>query len=277
MAIKKYRPMTAGTRGGSVLDFSEITTSKPEKSLLTKKLKIDGINNQGLRTVRHKGGGVKRQYRLVDFLRDKDGIPARVVSIEYDPNRSSRIALLFYKDGAKRYILAPLGLKVNDTIESGKDIDIKPGNCLALRDMPVGTMVHNIELNARAGGKLIRAAGTVAQLMAKNENGYAVIKLSSGEQRMILLDCRATVGQLSNMDHWNVSLGKAGRARKMGCKPEVRGSVMNPVDHPHGGGEGKSPIGRPGPVSPWGKPTLGYKTRKRKKLSGKYIISRKKK
>ena len=276
MGLKKYKPTSPGSRTIMVVDYSDLSKRKPEKSLLVKKNKIDGRNNQGKVTVRHKGGGVKRKYRLIDFKRDKDGIPAKVVSIEYDPNRTSFIALLSYIDGEKRYILAPIGLKVNDIVESGSNADIKPGNSLTLNSIPVGTLIHNIELNIGAGGKLIRSAGSFAQLMAK-DNGYAVIRLASGEQRQVLLSCKATVGQLGNMDHRNIVIGKAGRARAMGQRPEVRGSVMNAADHPHGGGEGRAPIGRSAPCTPWGKPTLGYKTRKHHKRSNKLIFKHQKK
>lgn len=276
MAVKKYKPTSAGLRAGSVVDFAEITTTKPEKSLLLKKDKTNGRNNQGRITVRHRGGGVKRKYRLVDFRRSKDNIKAKVVSIEYDPNRTARIALLSYLDGEKSYILAPVNLKVNDIVQSGDNVEISDGNCLPLKNIPIGTTIHNIELRPKGGGKIARSAGCSAQLMAK-DSGYAVVRLASGEQRMIFLECRATIGQIGNLDHWNVNLGKAGRARKLGRRPEVRGSVMNPVDHPHGGGEGKAPIGRPSPCTPWGKPALGFKTRKAKKMSNKHILKSRKK
>jgi len=241
--------------------------------LLAPVKKHSGRNNEGRITVRHRGGAVKRKYRIIDFNRDKDNVPAKVAAIEYDPNRTANIALLHYKDGEKRYILAPVGLKVGDTVMSGENVDIKVGNALPLRSIPVGTVIHNIELYPGRGGQLVRAAGGAAQLMAK-EGDYAHVRLPSGEIRMIRLDCRATIGQVGNLDHENVSIGKAGRKRHMGIRPTVRGSVMNPVDHPHGGGEGKAPVGRPSPVTPWGKPTLGYKTRKKNKESDKYIIRR---
>jgi len=256
----------------SVSTFDEITSTKPEKSLLRPLVRKAGRNNQGRITVRHQGGGAKRQYRLIDFKRIKDGMPAKVVSIEYDPNRTSRIALLSYTDGSKSYILAPNGVKVGDILFSGENSDIKPGNCLPLRNMPVGTIIHNIELKPGKGAQLVRSAGTAAQLMAK-ESAYVHVRLPSGEMRLILGTCRATVGQVGNLDHENIQIGKAGRQRHLGVKPTVRGVVMNPVDHPHGGGEGRSPIGRKSPVTPWGKPTLGYKTRKRKKQSSRLIVT----
>ena len=259
----------------TVSTFEEITTDKPEKSLLEPLRKRAGRNNQGRITVRHRGGGHKRRYRIIDFKRDKDGVPGRVASIEYDPNRTSRIALIHYRDGEKRYILAPRGLKVGDEIMSGPDADIKVGNALPLENIPVGTVIHNIELKPGKGGQLVRAAGTQAQLLGK-EDKYAIIRLASGEIRRVLKQCRATVGAVGNEDHELINLGKAGRARWLGRRPTVRGSVMNPVDHPHGGGEGKAPIGRPSPVTPWGKPTLGYKTRKKNNPSDKYIIKRRK-
>lgn len=254
----------------TVLAFDEITKTEPEKSLLAPLKKTGGRNNAGRITVRFRGGGHKRMYRIIDFKRDKDGVPAKVAAIEYDPNRSAHIALLHYLDGEKRYIIAPLGLKPGDMVESGPDADIKVGNALPLANIPVGTFVHNIELYPGRGGQLARAAGTSAQLMAK-EGKYAILRLPSGESRMVLLTCRATIGQVGNVDHENITIGKAGRKRWLGRRPRVRGTAMNPVDHPHGGGEGKAPIGRPGPVTPWGKPTLGYKTRK-KKLSDKFIV-----
>ncbi len=276
MAIKKIKPMTNGTRNMITSDFSEITRDYPEKSLLAKKDKNAGRNNTGSITVRHRGGGNRQFYRLVDFKRNKDGVKARVESVEYDPNRTARIALLSYSDGAKSYILAPLGIKVGDTIQSGKEgVEIKIGNALKLEDIPVGTIIHNIEINPGRGAQLVRSAGGSAQLMAK-EGAYAVIKLSSGELRLIRLECRATIGQVSNIEHRNIRIGKAGKNRHRGWRPTVRGSVMNPNDHPHGGGEGRAPIGRPGPVSPWGKPTLGYKTRDKKNITSKYIINRRK-
>ncbi len=273
MGIKVYKPTSPGRRNMSVLTFEEITKEEPEKSLVVPLKKHSGRNNEGHITVRHRGGGVKRKYRIIDFKRDKDNIPAKVAAIEYDPNRTANIALLHYKDGEKRYIIAPLGLKVGDIVMSGENVDIKVGNALPLRNIPVGTIIHNIELYPGRGGQLVRAAGGAAQLMAK-EGDYAHVRLPSGEIRMIHLDCRATIGQVGNLDHENVSIGKAGRKRHMGIRPTVRGSAMNPVDHPHGGGEGKAPIGRPAPVTQWGKPTLGYKTRKKNKESDKYIIKR---
>ncbi len=273
MAIKKYKPTSPGRRGMTVSTFEEITCTAPEKSLLETVKKTAGRNVQGRITVRHRGGGVKRKYRIIDFKRDKDGVPAKVATIEYDPNRTANIALLHYADGEKRYIIAPLGLAVGDTVVSGENADIKPGNTLYLKDIPLGTLVHNIELKPGRGGQMVRAAGNAAQLMAK-EGTYAQLRLPSGEVRMVLLVCRATIGQVGNIDQEIINLGKAGRKRHMGIRPTVRGSVMNPVDHPHGGGEGKSPIGRPGPVTPWGKPALGYKTRKKKNPSSKYIVHR---
>lgn len=273
MAIKKYRPTTPGLRHMSVSTFEEITSKEPEKSLLAPLMSKAGRNVHGHVTVRHQGGGAKRKYRIIDFKRDKDNVPAKVASIEYDPNRSANIALLNYVDGEKRYILAPNSLKVGDTVVSGENADIKAGNALPLKNIPLGSIVHNIELAAGRGGKLARSAGAYAQLMAK-EGEYAHIRLASGEVRLIRLVCKATIGQVGNLDHENISIGKAGRKRHMGIRPTVRGSVMNPVDHPHGGGEGKAPIGRPGPVTPWGKPTLGYKTRPKKKYSDKYIVKR---
>jgi len=257
----------------TVSTYEEITCTTPEKSLLAPLKKTSGRNVQGRITVRHRGGGEKRKYRIIDFKRNKDGIPAKVATIEYDPNRTANIALLNYADGEKRYILAPLGLKVGDDIVSGEGADIKPGNALFLKDIPLGTMVHNIELKPGRGGQLVRAAGNAAQLMAK-EGAYAQLRLPSGEVRMVLQTVKATIGQVGNIDQEIVSIGKAGRKRHMGFRPTVRGSVMNPVDHPHGGGEGKSPIGRPGPVTPWGKPALGYKTRKKKNPTSKYIVRR---
>ncbi|NLP43902.1 MAG: 50S ribosomal protein L2 [Peptococcaceae bacterium] len=272
MPIRHFKPTTPGRRQMSVLTFDEITTSKPERSLLVPLRKKGGRNNQGRLTVRHRGGGHKRHYRLIDFKRRKDGVPARVASIEYDPNRSANIALLNYADGHKAYIIAPNGLKVGQEIENGEHADIKIGNALKLRNIPVGTLVHNIELKPGKGGQLVRSAGAYAQLMAK-EGNYATLRLPSGEMRMIHLECRATIGQVGNLDHENVTIGKAGRNRWLGKRPTVRGSVMNPVDHPHGGGEGRSPIGR-NPVTPWGKPALGAKTRKKKNLSDKFIVKR---
>jgi large subunit ribosomal protein L2 len=260
----------------TVSTFDEITTDKPEKSLVVTLVKRAGRNNQGKITVRHQGGGHKRKYRIIDFKRNKDGIPGKVATIEYDPNRSAYIALINYVDGEKRYILAPHGLKVGMTIMSGPDADIRVGNALPLRNIPVGTVIHNIELKPGRGGQLVRAAGASAQLLGK-EGNYAIIRLTSGEVRMIHLDCRATVGQVGNLDHELINIGKAGRSRWLGRRPTVRGSVMNPVDHPHGGGEGRAPIGRKSPVTPWGKPTLGFKTRKKNKPSDKYIVRRRKK
>ncbi|WP_251614411.1 50S ribosomal protein L2 [Pumilibacter muris] len=273
MAIKRFKPMTPGTRFKTVSSFDEITTTKPEKSLLDTSYRTGGRNNTGRITVRHIGGGNRIKYRIIDFKRNKDNIPARVAEIEYDPNRTAYIALLHYADGEKRYILAPLGLSKGDTVISGETADIKAGNALPLQNIPVGTMVHNIELQPGRGGQMAKAAGSAAQLMAK-EGKYATLRLPSGEMRMIPLSCKATVGQVGNLDHELVSLGKAGRKRHMGVKPTVRGVVMNPCDHPHGGGEGKSPIGRPGPVSPWGQPALGYKTRKKHKNSDRFIVKR---
>ena len=273
MAIKKYKPTSPGRRGMTVSAFEEITCTVPEKSLLESIKKTAGRNAQGRITVRHRGGGVKRKYRIIDFKRDKDGVPAKVATIEYDPNRTAHIALLHYADGEKRYILAPLGLKVGDTVVSGEGADIKPGNALYIKDIPLGTMIHNIELHPGKGGQLVRSAGNSAQLMAK-EGSYAQVRLPSGEVRMVLLKNKATIGQVGNIDQENVNIGKAGRKRHMGIRPTVRGSVMNPVDHPHGGGEGKSPVGRPGPVTPWGKPALGYKTRKTKNINDKFIVKR---
>ena len=273
MAIKKYKPTSPARRFMSVSTFEEITSTTPERSLLGKISKNGGRNNVGRLTVRHHGGGNTRKYRIIDFKRDKDGIPAKVATIEYDPNRSANIALLHYADGEKRYILAPLGLNVGDTVVSGEHADIKTGNALPINSIPVGTLLHNVELFPGKGAQMVRTAGAAAQLMAK-ENGFAQIRLPSGEVRMVRLDCKATIGQVGNLDYENISLGKAGRKRHMGIRPTVRGVVMNPCDHPHGGGEGKSPIGRPGPVTPWGKPALGYKTRAKKNKSNKYIVKR---
>ena len=276
MPIKNYKPNTPGTRGMSTLINDEITKSTPEKSLLVKKSKTGGRNNQGKITVRHIGGGVRRKYRVIDFKRTKDGIDGRVASIEYDPNRSANIALINYADGEKRYIIAPLNLKVGDKIESGANADIKVGNALPLENIPVGTMVHNVELNPGAGAKLARSAGSGVQILGK-EGKYVIIRLKSGETRKVLGTCRATIGEVGNTDYELVSLGKAGRKRHMGIRPTVRGSVMNPNDHPHGGGEGRAPVGRAQPMTPWGKPALGLKTRKTKKASEKLIMSRRKK
>jgi len=276
MAIKKYKPTSNGRRNMTASDFAEITTSTPEKSLLAPLSKKGGRNNQGKLTVRHQGGGHKRQYRIIDFKRNKDGIPGRVATIEYDPNRSANIALINYVDGEKRYILAPKGLEVGMEIMSGAEADIKVGNALPLQNIPVGTVIHNIELKPGKGGQLVRSAGTSAQLLGK-EGRYVLVRLNSGEVRMILATCRATVGQVGNEQHELINIGKAGRSRWLGKRPTVRGSVMNPVDHPHGGGEGRSPIGRKSPMSPWGKPTLGFKTRKKKNKSDKFIVRRSKK
>lgn len=271
MAIKSYKPMTNGLRGMTTLVNEEITSSKPEKSLLTVLKKNSGRNNQGRITVRHRGGGEKRKYRLIDFKRNKDGIVGNVATIEYDPNRSANIALINYIDGEKRYILAPKGLKVGSKIISGEKVDIIVGNNLALANIPEGTLVHNIEMLPGKGGQLVRSAGSSAQVLG-TEGKYTLIRLTSGEVRKLLSTCRATVGEVGNADHELVNLGKAGRTRHMGIKPTVRGSVMNPNDHPHGGGEGRAPIGRKGPVTPWGKPALGFKTRKNKKSSDKLIV-----
>ncbi|MFR1566184.1 MAG: 50S ribosomal protein L2 [Christensenellales bacterium] len=273
MAVKRFKPITPGTRQKTVSSFAEVTTDKPEKSLLVSKNKTGGRNNSGRITVRHIGGGNRNKYRIIDFKRNKDNIPAKVATIEYDPNRTSYIALLHYADGEKRYILAPLGLSVGDAVISGETADIKAGNALPLGSIPVGTLVHNVELQPGAGGQMVRTAGASAQLMAK-EGKYATLKMPSGEMRMVLLTCKATIGQVGNLDHELISLGKAGRKRHMGVKPTVRGVVMNPNDHPHGGGEGKSPVGMPSPVTPWGKPTLGYKTRKHNKASDRFIVKR---
>ena len=273
MGIKKYNPTTPGRRGMTVSDFSEITGKSSVKSLLAPVKKHAGRNSYGKVTVRHHGGGAKRKYRIIDFKRNKDGMNATVMTLEYDPNRSAFIALVQYEDGEKRYILAPHGLKVGDTVRSGEDCDIKPGNALPLTAIPVGTFIHNIELYPGKGGQLVRSAGNQAQLMSK-EGAYALVRLPSGEMRKVPVIGKATIGQVSNIDHENVHIGKAGRTRHMGIRPTVRGSVMNPNDHPHGGGEGKSPIGRPGPVTPWGKPALGYKTRKKHNRTDKYIVKR---
>ena len=271
MAVKKFNPITPARRQMTMPTFEEITSQEPEKSLLVALKTKAGRNNQGKITVRHRGGTVKRKYRIIDFKRNKDGVPAKVATIEYDPNRTAYIALVVYADGEKRYILAPAGLKVGDVVESGVNADIKPGNALPLKNIPVGTVIHNIELQKGKGGQLVRAAGGSAQLMAK-EGDYATLRLPSGEMRYVRIECRATIGALSNATNDIVNIGKAGRKRHMGWRPTVRGSVMNPNDHPHGGGEGKSPVGRPSPVTPWGKPALGYKTRKTKKYSDKFII-----
>ncbi|HHV60247.1 MAG TPA: 50S ribosomal protein L2 [Clostridiaceae bacterium] len=271
--IKKFKPTSPGRRFMTVLRSEDIAKKEPEKSLVEPQKKNAGRNSYGRLTVRHRGGGAKRKYRVIDFKRDKDGIKAKVAYIEYDPNRTANIALLHYVDGEKRYILAPDGLKVGDIVESGENADIKAGNALPIGKIPLGTMIHNIEMKPGKGAQLVRSAGGAAQLMAK-EDKYAQVRLPSGEVRMISLDCRATVGQVGNLEHENVSIGKAGRKRWMGIRPTVRGVVMNPVDHPHGGGEGKSPVGMPSPVTPWGKPTLGYKTRKKKNKSDKFIVRR---
>ena len=271
MGIRKYRPYTPSRRHMTSSTFEEITKTSPEKSLIVTLKKNAGRNNQGKITVRHRGGGATIKYRIIDFKRNKDGVPAKVVGIEYDPNRSANIALLAYADGEKRYILAPLGLKVNDTLMNGATAEIRVGNCLEMKDMPVGATIHNIEMKPGKGGQLVRAAGMSAQLMAK-EGKFATVKLPSGEMRLLPINCRATIGQVGNIDHELINIGKAGRKRHMGIRPTVRGSVMNPNDHPHGGGEGRSPIGRPNPCTPWGKPALGYKTRKKNKHSNKYIV-----
>ena len=273
MGIKTYNPYTPSRRNMSGYDFEEITASTPEKSLTTSLKKHAGRNAQGKITVRHHGGGSRRKYRIIDFKRNKDGIPATVKSIEYDPNRTANIALICYADGEKKYILAPVGLKVGQTVMNGAEAEIKVGNCMELKDMPVGTQIHNIEMYPGHGGQLVRAAGVSAQLMAK-EGKYAIIRMPSGEMRMVPIVCRASIGQVGNTEHNLVNIGKAGRKRHMGIRPTVRGSVMNPNDHPHGGGEGKAPVGRPGPCTPWGKPALGLKTRKKKKQSNKLIVRR---
>ena len=273
MAIKSYKPTTAARRQMTVTDYSQLSKVAPEKSLVESLKTHSGRNSYGRITVRHRGGGNRRKYRIIDFKREKAGVPAQVLTLEYDPNRSAHIALVQYEDGEKRYILAPNGLKVGDTVVSGPSADIKAGNALPLANIPVGTFIHNVELYPGKGAQLARAAGIQAQLMAK-ENGYALIRLPSGELRNVAMNCMATIGQVGNIDHENVSVGKAGRKRHMGWRPTVRGSVMNPNDHPHGGGEGKSPVGRPGPVTPWGKPALGYKTRKHHNRSDKFIVKR---
>lgn len=273
MAIRKYKPTSPARRFMSVSTFEEITKTTPERSLLAKLEKNGGRNNVGRLTVRHHGGANTRKYRIIDFKRDKDDVVAKVAAIEYDPNRTANIALLFFADGEKRYILAPVGLNVGDVVVSGDTADIKPGNATKIKNIPVGTLIHNIELQPGKGGQLVRAAGNAAQLMAK-EDRYAQVRLPSGEVRYVLLECKATIGQVGNLDHENVALGKAGKSRHMGIRPSVRGVVMNPCDHPHGGGEGKSPVGRPAPVTPWGKPALGLKTRAHKNKSNKYIVKR---
>lgn len=274
MTLKKFKPVTPGQRFATVPAFDEITKHKPERSLIEPLRKTGGRNAQGRVTVRHRGGGHKRYYRVVDFKRDKEGVPAKVTAVEYDPNRSARLALLRYADGEKRYILAPEGLAVGDTVLSGPDAEVRPGNAMPLRGIPIGTMVHNIELAPNRGGQMVRAAGTAAQVMAK-EGEYAHVRLPSGEVRLLRMDCKATIGQVSNLEHDSITLGKAGRKRWLGIRPGVRGVAMDPASHPHGGGEGRSPIGMPGPVSPWGKPTLGAKTRK-PKPSDRYIVKRRK-
>lgn len=273
MGVRKYKPTSPAIRQMTVSTFEEITNKDPEKSLLISLNRKGGRNSYGKITVRHRGGGAKKKYRIIDFKRDKDGVAGKVVAIEYDPNRTANIALINYADGEKRYIISPSGLKVGDIIESGENADIKVGNALPLKLIPVGTNIHNIELKPGKGAQLVRSAGAEAQLMGK-EGAYGVVRLPSGEYRQIRLECKATIGQVGNIDHENVTIGKAGRTRHMGIRPTVRGSVMNPNDHPHGGGEGKAPVGRPGPVTPWGKPALGFKTRDRKKKSNKYIIRR---
>ena len=273
MAIKVYKPTTAGRRGMTVTDYSGLSKVAPEKSLLEVMKKKSGRNSYGKITVRHRGGGNRRKYRVIDFKRTKDGMDAKVLTLEYDPNRSAFIALIQYEDGTKSYILAAEGMKVGDKVRSGEDADIKPGNALPMSAIPVGTFIHGIELYPGKGAQLVRSAGNMAQLMGKEEK-YALVRLPSGEMRKVPVNCRASIGQVSNIDHENVSYGKAGRMRHKGWRPTVRGSVMNPCDHPHGGGEGKSPIGRPGPVTPWGKPALGYKTRKKHNPSDKYIVKR---
>ena len=273
MAIKKYNPTTPGLRGMTVSTFEEITCDTPEKSLTVTLKKHAGRNVRGKITVRHRGGGYRPKYRIIDFKRDKDGVPGTVATIEYDPNRTANIALINYADGEKRYIIAPNKLNVGDVIESGAEADIKVGNALPLANIPVGTIIHNVELKAGKGGQMVRSAGNGAQLMAK-EGAFAQVRLPSGEVRKVHIGCRATVGEVGNLDHQNIQIGKAGRKRHMGIRPTVRGSVMNPNDHPHGGGEGRAPIGRPSPMTPWGKPAMGYKTRNKHKASNKYIIRR---
>ncbi len=273
MAVRKYKPTSNGRRNMSVLTFDEITTDTPEKSLLAPKISKGGRNNTGKITVRHQGGGVKQKYRIIDFKRNKDNVPATVKTIEYDPNRSANIALLFYKDGEKRYILAPKGLETGMVLVSGDNVDIKVGNALPINNIPVGSLIHNIELHPGKGGQIARSAGASAQILGR-EDGYVLVRLSSGEVRKVLGTCKATIGEVGNESHELVRIGKAGRARHMGLRPEVRGSVMNPNDHPHGGGEGKCPVGRPSPMTPWGKPALGLKTRKHKKASNKLIVRR---
>ena len=275
MAVKSFKPYSAGRRFMTVSSFDEITTDKPEKSLTVRLTKTGGRNQQGKLTVRHRGGGHKRLYRIIDFKRTKDGIPARVATIEYDPNRSARIALLNYADGEKRYILAPNGLKVGDVVESGAEADIKPGNALPLKNIPLGTVIHAVELKIRKGAQLVRSAGTSAQLMAK-EGDYALLRMPSGEIRRVHINCRATIGQVGNLEHENITIGKAGRSRWLGRRPETRGIAMNPNDHPHGGGEGRSPVGRKSPMTKWGKIAMGKKTRRKKKASNRLIVHRRK-
>ena len=275
MGTKHYNPITPSTRNMTVSTFEEVTKKTPEKSLLATKKKNAGRNSYGRITVRHQGGGNRQKYRIIDFKRKKDDMQATVIGIEYDPNRTANIALIQYEDGEKAYILAPIGLKDGDKVISGMNADIRPGNCMPIENIPVGTMIHNIELNPGQGGKLVRAAGQEAQLMAK-EGAYAHVRLPSGEMRLILSRCRATIGTIGNADQENVKLGKAGKTRHRGIRPTVRGSVMNPVDHPHGGGEGRAPVGHAGPMTPWGKPALGYKTRKKNKQSNKFIVKRRK-
>ena len=275
MGIKTYKPYTPSRRNMTSSTFDEITKKTPEKSLLAKKKKNSGRNSYGRITVRHQGGGNRQKYRIIDFKRQKDDMVATVIGIEYDPNRTSNIALIKYEDGVLNYILAPVGLTEGDKVVSGKNVDIKPGNCLPIENIPVGTLIHNIELNPGQGGKMVKAAGGEAQLMAK-EGNYAHIRLPSGEMRLVRAKCRATIGTIGNTDHSNIKLGKAGRKRHMGIRPTVRGSVMNPVDHPHGGGEGRAPVGHSGPLTPWGKPALGYKTRKKNNRTDKYIVKRRK-
>ena len=273
MAVKRYKPTTPSRRYMTVSDFGDITKKSPEKALTVNLKKTAGRNSQGKISVRHRGGGAKKQYRIIDFKRNKDGIPAKVAAVEYDPNRTANIALLYYADGEKKYILAPIGLKVGDSLMSGSQAEVRIGNTLPMKDMPIGAQIHNIEMKPGAGGQLVRSAGGSAQLMAK-EGRYATVRLPSGETRLVPIECRATVGQVGNIDHELINIGKAGRKRHMGIRPTVRGSAMNPNDHPHGGGEGKAPIGRPAPSTPWGKPALGYKTRKKNKASNAMIIRR---
>jgi len=273
VGVKRYKPYTPSRRHMTVSDFAEVTKAAPEKGLVTHLKTTAGRNNQGKITVRHNGGGAKKKYRIIDFKRDKDGVPAKVAGIEYDPNRTANIALLFYKDGEKRYILAPFGLKTGDTLMSGETAEVRVGNAIPLKNIPVGAEIHNLEMKPGAGGQLVRSAGNVAQLMAKDAK-YATVRLPSGEMRMVPVGCKATIGQLGNLDHELINIGKAGKNRLKGKRPTVRGSVMNPNDHPHGGGEGRAPIGRPAPSTPWGKPALGYKTRKKKLASDKLIVRR---